>query len=207
MFQQGPIDGPTAAFRNQHVVAIVDELVRERDANLVKFSKLAILDDMRPLVDTKLALLARANPNLIPAGHRVAAAGAALNKEAAPGALRGAVLERLVHELLRSRGVSALREQKVRLTVHTRTNRHWSNPKDVVADEATPEVYECKRKPGHRLDQDDLHELADIADGARHQRGDCRATVAVLDRRSALRSAVRGLTVELDLVYWVPWTS
>lgn len=201
----GHID-PRQAAADAHtdVIALADLVLRHQDLALLKIARQAILQTVPSDDATLTRMLGSAfTPGLLEAARAVARAGSRLCNEPDEGSrkrCRGAVLERIVHGLVAKRA-TVEREADVELTHNQHTGRAWSRPKDVVVPVGDPvEVYECKFN-GVWLDQDDVDELGDIDQTARHAGGDCRATVAVMSSVDSLLGARANLRLHEPLFF------
>lgn len=128
----------------------------------------------RPLVDSGVAIAA--------AGNRIANIADIDTRRR----LRGAILERLVHDLVSERA-APLREVDIAIDPAGHSGRGWTKPKELVVDANPFEVYECKTS-AHGIDQDDIDELADIAGKADAEGVESRPTLAVLSSEKVLRA-------------------
>jgi hypothetical protein len=193
-----------AADAHADVIALADLVLRHRDLALLKIARKAILQTVPSDDITLKRMLGSAfTPGLLEAASAVAKAGSRLCNEPDEDRrkrCRGAVLERIVHGLVAQRA-TAEREADIELIQHEHTGREWSRPKDVVVPVGDPvEVYECKFN-GVWLDQDDVEELGDIDQTARHAGGDCRATVAVMSSAESLFGARANLRLQEPLYF------
>jgi hypothetical protein len=179
-------------FNDPAVVAIAKQIVDERDARLVRWVKEAVLVSNASSVDDEFQL--GALTRLRPAARAISQAGGQILSRSLGDQinLRGAVLERIVHDLAASRSTDVHREQRVRLNQTTPPGS--SNHKDVVVDSDPFEVYECKCDPGD-LNQGDLGELDAIHKSALAKGRAGVVAVATFDSWRALERAVAGLTI------------
>lgn len=198
MFQEAKDPGRDAAFNNPHVESIARELLTARHRALVRFAKIAILSDATGKEVVLLGEQASRDPALVQAARRIAMAGREISKMRIGEAsnVRGAVVERIVYEFVRSREPTTLREHRVKLG-----NRKWSHPKEVVTNADPVEVYECKRLP-RRFNQADIDELHEIGLAVRNMGRGCLPAIVAMEPRGALKRALEGLTLGAD-VYWV----
>jgi hypothetical protein len=179
-------------FSNTSVTTIATAVVGEGNPRLVRWAKEAILTDTTATVSDEFGL--GAAPSLLAAARRIASAGASILSEPHGELvnLRGAVLERIVYELVALRGASPVREQGV--VLHQYRPARVSPPKEVVVDDDPFEAYECKRKSG-RLDQPDLDQLEELRVSALTIGRAAAVGVATLDSWRALELAVAHLTI------------
>jgi hypothetical protein len=194
------------AFRNDDVVAIVADLIAADDLRLVKLAQTVSLmqapdpGDVSALISPTLLL----DDELGAIAQRVADRAWAI--ATAPTLddrrrRRGALLERLAHELVSKRLPGAtFHEHAVALLLNPRSRRGWTHPKEVVATGPFFEVYECKNDGMVVLE--DVDELSDVATTARAEHVDARATlvVGVTEGTMRIRANAWRLTETLYLV-------
>jgi hypothetical protein len=193
-----------AAFHQEHVVAIVDDLIAHPDLRLVKLADTVSL--MRSaLTETELlneiGIQLLMDDDLAPVARRIAEN--ALQIGTAPAEedrirRRGALLERLVHKLVELRlPGSTFHEEKIELTHNPRSRRSWTNIKEVVADGAQFEVYECKTNG--LADIADIDELSDVATTAMAENTDPRPTIVTFGSEGNLRQLAKGWHLTEDI--------
>ena len=180
------------AYEHPDVTGLVRDLVAQPDIRLVKLAAKASLIRTVPTPDEFYSLITPAlywDDYLGSVAQRVAQhalnIGTAVAREDRVRR-RGAFLERLVFELVASREPGrTYREQEVQLDRAPRSGRAWTRPKEVLADAATFELYECKADG--LVDVGDIDELSDVMTTATAEHTDARPTVVVLDSELALR--------------------
>ena len=145
---------------------LLDEEVRELAGS---DASSAIVATARQVADAAHRIVTDSNP--IPFGRR-----------------KGAVLERLVHDLVSWRAVSIEREVEVELLASARCGRPWSNPKELVVPTDPFEAFECKFSPSG-LNQDDFNELTDIDEAAEADGKRGWSTLVVMASDKALAQA------------------
>lgn len=187
------------AFSHPDVVAIADEIRRHHESSLVRLARRAIADRVGGLTEAEItaALGIGASATLLASARAIAAAGrriVATVDDKKRGRLRGAVLERLVHDLVQEREPGLMREVEIAINPAGHSGRPWSRPKELVVDSDPFEAYECKLSP-HWINQDDINDLCDIGDAADADGIDSRPTLAVLNTPAALRAQRAALRV------------
>jgi hypothetical protein len=200
------------AFQDTEVAELARLLVENPDRQLVVIAGEAIISTL-PMpngkaIAGKIGVRREREPGLIDLVARIYELGISI---AQTGDLdwiksrRGALLERLVFELIRSRPATPRRELKVELTRNRWTRQSWSRPKDVLLDKAGDpfEVYECKRNPAALggYQQDDIDELADIHESAEAEGRDSRTCLAFLEAYETIDRVLRRLTFRGPLYY------
>ena len=202
-----------AAYRDADVVEIVDCVLANPDASLLKLARESVLFRQTPDNRTLDGLIgiARVTAELRDIGRRIAAAGLRIAVDGSDREFRerkrGAVLERLTYELVRRRDGRAMREQQVRLLARRWTTRpagpsgEWSKPKDTILADGHRafEVYEAKFAAN--LDQDDLNELADIAISAMSEGTSPFAVLTTMESDRSLFTRLRLLEPRGTLYY------
>ncbi len=192
------------AFGHADVVAIVDALLRHQDLALLKLARQAIISpDVLDDDYIRRLLGSVATKPVMKSARQIAAAGNRIAREPdldLKGRRKGAVLERLIHGLVRQREATE-REAEIQLTRNPHTRRPWSRPKDVVVPSADPvEVYECKFN-GRGLEQSDVDELGDIDLTARAGGVRSRACVAIMASKTTLDAVRPGLRLTEPLYF------
>jgi hypothetical protein len=195
-----------AAFHDGDVAAIVAELVAANDLRLVKLAHtVSIMSDPDPAdVGYLIPQTIRGNDELTAVAERVIERAIAI--ATAPTTddrrrRRGALLERLAHELVAvRRGDQTFHEHQVELLQSPRSRRSWTKPKEIIATGQFFEVYECKNDG--MADLEDVDELSDIVTTARSEGTEPRATivVAVSQGTIQIRAKTWRLTETLYLV-------
>ncbi len=178
------------AFQHPDVVAIADHVVAGDDVVLIHLANMAIAypyPGAASFVKVPPSLRVHADA-IADAGYRIASEADIEDRKRR----RGAVVERIVWQLVRMRDSGVLREHSLELTRHRWSGQTWSNPKELVAIRADAcEAYECKLSP-KGFDQDDLDEFADIRDTATAEGLTPYATLATLESERALRNGLIG---------------
>lgn len=192
------------AFGHADVVTITDALLQHQELALLKLARQAIISpDVLNDDYIRRFLGPVATKPVMKAARRIAAAGNRIAREPdldLKGRRKGAVLERLVHGLVRQREATE-REAEIQLTRNPHTRRPWSRPKEVVVPSADPvEVYECKFH-GQGLEQPDVDELGDIDLTVRAGGADSRASVAIMASKKTLDAARPGLRLSEPLYF------
>lgn len=189
---------PDRYFNDADVALIVDRILTGDSARLVQFAKEAVLTDRRRDASATFGL----NPNLQRLAREIADAGARIlsRPPADRRQLRGALAQRLVYELVRSREPSTKVEVKFNLTPPGQVGHIVSNPKDVATESDPVEVYECKRR-AERLDQADLDELGAIHKAGQAYGREVLATVACLESSYALSLVLQRMTIRQPLYH------
>jgi hypothetical protein len=198
------------AYRDADVKLIVDTVVANPQLALVKLARLAILFRVTPDKRTVAGLIGQVGlaAGVSAAAQTIAEAGLRIAGDVdrdRRNRKRGAVLERLTHELVLTRDGSAAREQEIFLTGRRWSKASpgrpgdWTNPKDVVlsAKDGVFEVYECKLSAF--LDQDDLDELGDIGETASSEGTAYASILATLESEASLFLRLRLLQPRRDL--------
>jgi hypothetical protein len=185
-----PVQAQENAFNNADVVAISSEVTKHHAPQLVKIARRAVLNGVKP-DDTELRemLGVRAADDVVASARAIAAAGnriAAVADDTLRARLKGAVLERLVHDLIAGRA-TPLREVEVEIPPAGHAGAAWTKPKEIVVDDDPFEVYECKVS-AYGLDQGDFDELCDIGDQADGEGVDARPTIAILASERDIRA-------------------
>lgn len=193
-----------AAFHQEHVVAIVDDLITHPDLRLVKLADTlslmrSALTETEILDEIGIQLLMDAE--LAPVARRIAVNALSIGTSPAGDdrvRRRGALLERLVHKLVELRlPGDTFHEEKIELTHSPRSRRSWTAIKEVVADGAQFEVYECKSDG--MPDIGDIDELSDIATTAKAENTDPRPTIAIFGSEGHLRQLAKGWRLTEDI--------
>lgn len=200
------------AFEDEDVKALAQLLVDHPDRQLLVLAGTAIISP-RPMPNRRalaglLGLRRDTEPGLLDLAARVYELGLSIAQTGSSDwvrSRRGALLERLVFDLIRARPANPSREQKIELTRNRWTRQGWSRPKDVVLDAARDpvEVYECKRNPAAvgGIDQEDVDELADIFETAEAEGRDGRMCVAFLEPYETMNRLLRRLDFRAPLYY------
>lgn len=195
-----------AAFAHPDVRAIVETILRSPRPALVKLAKTAITFRAapNPTAVEGLTGFARGDASLLADAQIIAEAGLRITAEPDTdqrARCRGAVAERLVYELVRSRNGAAHREREIKLIARRWSTpaagrpADWSNQKDVVLDLGHPafEVYETKLSA--YLRQEDLDEMGDIERTAKTEGTAPFSILATLESNAALGAKLRLLTL------------
>lgn len=202
--QPGPQSAQTRAqeqaFQHADVAEIARNVVDGNHVLLVRLANIAIIYPWPGVLATQPAI-----PSALKT-HAQAIADAGLRVATEPdedtkNRRRGAVVERVVWELVRKRDSSVLRERSIELTKNRWSGATWSKPKEIVrlsADEC--EVYECKLSP-RALKKDDIDELADIRDTAAASGKTALVGVATLDTYTTFRQHASRLRTHGPLHY------
>jgi hypothetical protein len=192
-YRQGRIPADQeAAFNHPDVVSIADEVERHPKMALVKLVRKAILFNRDPTEQELLGLMGPSlalDPTLAGPARTIADCGVRISLRPSADECkrqRGAVLERLVWTLVKSRATVVHREQQIELTVNPRSRNQWTHPKEILVDEHPFEVFECKSDG--MVDIGDIDELSDIWSTATAEGTVSRPTVATLDSEMRLRA-------------------
>jgi hypothetical protein len=181
-------------------VEIATNVVAGNHVLLVRLANIAIIYPYSGV----LALIPNIPPHLNPFAQAIAAAGLRIATEGDPDTQvrrRGAVVERVVWELVRKRDPALMREKQIELTSHRYSQRAWCNPKEIISYRSHEyEVHECKLSP-NGLDKDDVDELADIRDTAVNEGLTSFVGVATLDTDLAFQQHAKRLRTHGPLHY------
>lgn len=205
-YRQGTIPADQeAAFNHPDVVSIADAVERHPKMALVKLVQRAILFNRNPTEQELFGLMGPSlalDPTLARPARTIAECGVRISLRTSIAECkrqRGAVLERLVWTLVRSRATVVHREQQIELTVNRRSRNQWSNPKEIVVDEHVFEVFECKSDG--MIDIGDIDELSDIWSTATAEGTASRPTVATLESEMKLRAMAPGWRLKEPIYY------
>lgn len=188
------------AFNHPDVVAVATNVVQGNHISLVRLANIAIVYPWpgvlatQPGIPSEVQAYAR---GIADAGLRIAAEA----DEETRDRRRGALVERVVWELVKKRDRRARRERCIELTRNRWSGESWSKPKEIVCirtDEC--EVYECKLSP-RGLNNDDTKELADIRDTAAADDLTPYVGVATLETGTTFRQHATRLRTHGPLYY------
>jgi hypothetical protein len=177
-------------------VTIADEVRKHHEPALVKLARRALRGPVSE-VEIAAALGINAPSPLTKSARAIVAAGDRIRGVAdakRQGRLRGAVLERLVHDLVKEREPSLQREVEVAIDPNGHSKKAWTDPKEIAVDADPFEAYECKVSPGW-LNQADVDKMCDVADAADAAGVDSRPTIAVLSTAKDVQAQRAGLSI------------
>jgi hypothetical protein len=181
-----------SAFNHEDVVGIIDDLVANPDLRLLKLAdSLSLIREAMSEQEVRdfigFSLLTDVNLGLVAVrvGNKARGIATAASRDDRVRR-RGALLERLVHKLVEVRlPTQTHHEHQVELTHNPRSRRQWTGAKEIVADGAEFEVYECKSDG--LPDIADIDELSDVRTTALAEGTDARPTIVTFGSEGSLR--------------------